>query len=117
MKFENVGFPVREPMLASGEVDAVFGFSFSVFMNLKPRRLPVDDIVLFTAIHLVRRRACSFASDKRGVLTLAVGTSVLTRTQTLFDGLVCACKQGEPNRSHRWPRAESEEFRMGACHA
>src|SRR6185436_2319351 len=24
MKFENVGFPVREPMLASGEVDAVF---------------------------------------------------------------------------------------------
>ena len=30
MKFENVGFPVREPMLASGEVDAVFGFAFSV---------------------------------------------------------------------------------------
>jgi NitT/TauT family transport system substrate-binding protein len=46
MKFENVGFPVREPMLASGEVDAVFGFSFSVFMNLKSRGVPVDDIVL-----------------------------------------------------------------------
>jgi NitT/TauT family transport system substrate-binding protein len=46
MKFENVGFPVREPMLASGDVDAVFGFSFSVFMNLKSRGLPVDDIVL-----------------------------------------------------------------------
>ncbi len=46
MKFENVGFPVREPMLASGEVDAVFGFSFSVNMNLKSRGLPVDDIVL-----------------------------------------------------------------------
>ena len=40
MKFENVGFPVREPMLASGEVDAVFGFSFSVYMNLKSRGLP-----------------------------------------------------------------------------
>jgi NitT/TauT family transport system substrate-binding protein len=26
MTFENVGFPVREPMLASGEVDAVFGW-------------------------------------------------------------------------------------------
>jgi NitT/TauT family transport system substrate-binding protein len=44
MKFENVGFPVREPMLASGEVDAVFGFSFSVFLNLKSRGVPVDDI-------------------------------------------------------------------------
>jgi NitT/TauT family transport system substrate-binding protein len=46
MRFENVGFPVREPMLASGEVDAVFGFSFSVYMNLKSRGVPVDDIVL-----------------------------------------------------------------------
>ena len=46
MKFENVGFPVREPMLASGEVDAVFGFSFSVYMNLKSRGVPVDDIVM-----------------------------------------------------------------------
>ncbi len=26
---ENVGFPVREPMLAQGAVDAIFGFSFS----------------------------------------------------------------------------------------
>jgi NitT/TauT family transport system substrate-binding protein len=44
MKFENVGFPVREPMLASGEVDAVFGFSFSVYLNLKSRGVPADDI-------------------------------------------------------------------------
>jgi NitT/TauT family transport system substrate-binding protein len=46
MRFENVGFPVREPMLASGEVDAVFGFSFSVYMNLKSRGVPIDDLVL-----------------------------------------------------------------------
>ncbi len=46
MKFENVGFPVREPMLASGEVDAVFGFSNSSFINLKARGIPVDDISL-----------------------------------------------------------------------
>ena len=45
MKFENVGFPVREPMLASGEVDAVFGFAFSIYLNLKSRGVPVDDIV------------------------------------------------------------------------
>jgi NitT/TauT family transport system substrate-binding protein len=46
MRFENVGFPVREPMLASGEVDAVFGFSNSTFINLKARGVPVDDIVM-----------------------------------------------------------------------
>jgi NitT/TauT family transport system substrate-binding protein len=46
MKFENVGFPVREPLLVSGEVDAVFGFSFSVYLNLKSRGVPVDDIAL-----------------------------------------------------------------------
>lgn len=45
MKFENVGFPVREPMLASGEVDAVFGFSMSSYINVKSRGVPVDDIV------------------------------------------------------------------------
>jgi NitT/TauT family transport system substrate-binding protein len=46
MRFENVGFPVREPMLASGEVDAVFGFSNSSYINLKARGIPVDDISL-----------------------------------------------------------------------
>lgn len=45
MRMENVGFPVREPMLASGEVDAIFGFSMSSFINLKSRGVPVDDIV------------------------------------------------------------------------
>jgi NitT/TauT family transport system substrate-binding protein len=46
MKFENVGFPVREPMLASGEVDAVFGFANSSFINIKARGVPADDITL-----------------------------------------------------------------------
>ncbi len=46
MKFENVGFPVREPMLAQGEVDAVFGFAMSSYINLKSRGVPADDIVL-----------------------------------------------------------------------
>ena len=41
---ENVGFPVREPMLARGEVDAVAGFSFSSFINLKAAGVPEDDI-------------------------------------------------------------------------
>ena len=34
---ENVGFPVWEPMLAAGEVDAITGFSFSSFLNLKSK--------------------------------------------------------------------------------
>lgn len=44
MTIENVGFPVREPMLAQGQVDAIFGFSFSSVINLKSQGVPVDDI-------------------------------------------------------------------------
>jgi NitT/TauT family transport system substrate-binding protein len=43
---ENVGFPVREPMLAAGQVDAIAGFSFSSYINLKDRGVPADDIVV-----------------------------------------------------------------------
>jgi NitT/TauT family transport system substrate-binding protein len=43
---ENVGFPVREPMLAAGQVDAITGYSFSAYISLKDRGVPVDDIVL-----------------------------------------------------------------------
>src|SRR4051812_20227608 len=47
-----VGFPVREPMLASGEVDAITGFSFSSYINLKDRGVPANDItVLLMADH------------------------------------------------------------------
>ncbi len=42
----SVGFPVREPMLASGEVDAITGFSFSSYINLKDRGVPADDITV-----------------------------------------------------------------------
>ena len=55
MKFENVGFPVREPMLAQGEVDAVFGFSMSSYINLKSRGVPAEDIVVLLDERLRRR--------------------------------------------------------------
>ena len=42
---ENVGFPVREPMLAQGQVDAIFGFSFSSVINLKAQGVADDEIV------------------------------------------------------------------------
>jgi NitT/TauT family transport system substrate-binding protein len=43
---ENVGFPVREPMLAAAQVDAITGFSFSSYINLKDRGVPADDIIV-----------------------------------------------------------------------
>jgi NitT/TauT family transport system substrate-binding protein len=43
---ENVGFPVREPMLAAGQVDAITGLSFSSFIDLKDKNVPVGDIVV-----------------------------------------------------------------------
>ena len=46
MKIENIGFPVREPMLAQGKVDAITGFWFSSYMNLKAKGVKDDDIVV-----------------------------------------------------------------------
>jgi len=46
VKIENIGFPVREPMLAQGKVDAITGFSFSSFMNLKAVGIAASDIVV-----------------------------------------------------------------------
>jgi NitT/TauT family transport system substrate-binding protein len=49
---EPVGFPTREPMLAEGKVDAVTGFSFSVYLNLKRLGVDPDDIrVILMADH------------------------------------------------------------------
>ncbi len=44
VKIENVGFPVREPMLAEGKVDAITGFSFSSYINLRSRGVAQDAI-------------------------------------------------------------------------
>lgn len=46
VKIENVGFPVREPMLAQGKVDAITGFWFSSYMNLKANGIKSEDIVV-----------------------------------------------------------------------
>ena len=46
VKVDNIGFPVREPMLAQGKVDAITGFWFSSFMNLKAQGIAADDIVV-----------------------------------------------------------------------
>jgi NitT/TauT family transport system substrate-binding protein len=46
VKIENIGFPVREPMLAQGKVDAITGFWFSSYMNLKANGVKGEDIVV-----------------------------------------------------------------------
>ncbi len=43
---ENIGTAVRVPMLAAGQLDAALGYSFRVYVDLKERGVPVDDIVL-----------------------------------------------------------------------
>jgi NitT/TauT family transport system substrate-binding protein len=71
VKIVNVGFPVREPMLVSGQVDAITGFSFSSYINVKHSGIPEDDIaVLLMANYGVRLYGnsimvnSSFAADK-----------------------------------------------------
>jgi NitT/TauT family transport system substrate-binding protein len=44
VKIENVGFPVREPMLADGKVNAITGFSFSSVFNLMQGGVKEEDI-------------------------------------------------------------------------
>jgi NitT/TauT family transport system substrate-binding protein len=43
---ENVGLPVREPMLAAGEVDAVTAYSFVSYVDLKNMGVPPDDLIV-----------------------------------------------------------------------
>ncbi len=45
---ENIGFPVREPMLAAGQVDAITGYSFTSYISLKERGVPVEDITVLS---------------------------------------------------------------------
>lgn len=44
---ENISLPVRDPMLAAGQVDAVTGYSFSVVADLKDRGVPQNDLIVF----------------------------------------------------------------------
>jgi NitT/TauT family transport system substrate-binding protein len=46
VKLEQIGPPVRAPMLAAGQIDGALGYSFRVYVDLKTRGVPIDDIVL-----------------------------------------------------------------------
>jgi NitT/TauT family transport system substrate-binding protein len=44
IKIENVGFPVREPMLAQGKVDAIVGFGYSAVVSLMAGGIKPEDV-------------------------------------------------------------------------
>jgi NitT/TauT family transport system substrate-binding protein len=44
VRIENVGFPVREPMLMQGKVDAVVGFGYSAWVALQSNGFKPEDI-------------------------------------------------------------------------
>jgi NitT/TauT family transport system substrate-binding protein len=41
---ENIGLPVRDPMVASGQIDAVTAMSYYSYIDLKDRGVPANDI-------------------------------------------------------------------------
>jgi NitT/TauT family transport system substrate-binding protein len=46
VRIENVGFPVREPMLAAGQIDAITGLALISYIDLKEKGVPVDDLTV-----------------------------------------------------------------------
>ena len=43
---ETIGIPLRAPMLAAGQIDAAVGASFRLYIDLKDRGVPAQDILL-----------------------------------------------------------------------
>ncbi len=46
VKIESISKPIREPMMASGQIDAVTGQAYSVFIDLQSKGVPMDDIAV-----------------------------------------------------------------------
>jgi NitT/TauT family transport system substrate-binding protein len=44
---EQVGIPVRDPMLASGQIDAITAFAFRSLPDLKDRGVPANDLLVW----------------------------------------------------------------------
>jgi NitT/TauT family transport system substrate-binding protein len=85
VRIENIGFPVREPMLAQGKVDAITGFWFSSFMNLRANNVPADEIVV---LHMR-----DFGVDLYGNVIIA-NPDVMRHSPKLVAGFVKATIRG-----------------------
>jgi hypothetical protein len=98
---ESVGFPVREPMLAQGQVDGIFGFAFSSVLNLKAQGVPADDI-------------STILMAENGLDLY--GNSILVNTD--FAGRKPGCRQGLPQgaRQGLCRRGRRSRSRCGGRH-
>jgi NitT/TauT family transport system substrate-binding protein len=47
VKVEPVGIPVRDPMLAAGQIDAITAFAFRSYVDLKDRGVPATDLLVW----------------------------------------------------------------------
>ena len=47
VKVEPVGIPVRDPMLAAGQIDAITAFAFRSYVDLKDRGVPANDLLVW----------------------------------------------------------------------
>jgi NitT/TauT family transport system substrate-binding protein len=114
----NVGIPVREPMLASGEVDAISGLSFSSALDLKQRGVPPDDInVLLMADYGVELYGSAvlanskFAVEKPEVVTAFLRALVNAINETMRNPF--AAVESVIRRNDAAPRdLELERLRM-----
>ena len=63
---ENIGLSVRDPMVASGQIDAVTALSYQSFVDLKDRGVPASDIsIILMADYGVKMYGASiFAGEK-----------------------------------------------------
>ncbi len=85
VKIENVGFPVREPMLVEGKVDAITGFSFSSYMNLRGRGIAQDDI------HVMLMRNLGLELYGNGII---VDSEYAAKNPKIVQGFVRATLKG-----------------------
>jgi NitT/TauT family transport system substrate-binding protein len=51
VSLEKIGVPVRVPMLAAGQLDAVLGYSYRVYVDLVDRGVPPEDVVVLPMAH------------------------------------------------------------------
>ena len=92
VKIENVGFPVREPMLVEGKVDAITGFSFSSYMNLRGRGIAQDDI------HVMLMRNLGLELYGNGII---VDSEYAAKNPKIVQGFVRGHPQGLAGRDCR----------------
>jgi NitT/TauT family transport system substrate-binding protein len=90
VSIENIAIPVRAPMLAAGQIDGALGTSFRLYVDLKDRGVPVDDIVLmlmadygmqlYGNVIVVNSK---FATDKPEVVTSFLNAFTRTLKETI----------------------------------